>query len=48
MASRVEEYEKLLNELSHRVNMSDQRLIRKALESVSHVRPHDISSPNKQ
>lgn len=49
MASRVEEYERLLKEISHRVNMSDQMLIRKALENVSvvtHVRPQ-ISSAKK-
>ena len=35
MACRVEEYEKLLKELSHRVNITDQMLIRKALEKAS-------------
>ncbi len=47
MANRVEEYEKLLKELSHRVNMSDQMLIRKALEKVgiaTHVQPQTASA----
>lgn len=34
MAGRVDEYEKLLRELSRRADVTDQALIRKALEKV--------------
>ena len=50
MANKVEEYEKLLRELSHRVTTSDQILIRKALEKVSvatRARPQ-IPSANRR
>ncbi len=51
MASRVDEYEKLLKELSHRVNPSDQMLIRKVLEKVSvatHVQWQTMSANKPQ
>ena len=50
MANRVEEYEKLLRELSQRVNMTDQTLIRKALEKVGFATraPPRMASANRQ
>ena len=35
MAGRLGDYERLLRELSHRVDGADQMMIRKALEKVS-------------